>query len=173
MNNNLAEGWGQVTVAQQPSLETASLQNEMVDLNEVTKECVGAFEKELQALKAILRYDVLPYIKGSKEKMRVVFSNLLSSIIQHPPALTKLLVYLRCQKGVSETIDLTLPEGFTDYTISVYTNIFADSQWRQKNEHLINECAAALKSVGGQLECHTIVNTGCLYAMQIPGKQIE
>ncbi|MEP6847137.1 MAG: hypothetical protein ABI861_14090 [Panacibacter sp.] len=170
MNNHIGEVWRSERGEEQPSsLIVTNDPIEIVDLNNIVKECISDFGNEFLQLKAIFRYDLLPCIPSSKDKIVTLFSNIINSIIQHPPISTKLLVYVRSQLQ-PEIMDLSLPEGFENFSITVYTNITANDQWRNKNEGLIAQCASIVKGIGGQLTCYNIATTGCLYTLQVPGK---
>jgi len=171
MNQNWMDGHKALNIEALPmATEPQNFQAGTLDLNVIVAEQLASFKEDLDHLKAIIRYDVLPCINGSRGKVSHLFSNIISSIVKYPPALTKLIVYFRSQEASPEVMDLTLPDGFKLFTISIFTNIQATENWRLKNSTLIADCAAIIKSLEGTFATHFIVNTGCLYALHLPGK---
>src|SRR5689334_1228145 len=119
MNQNWMEGHKVEHIETQPqATKLQDIQGGMLDLNTIVAERLAAFEKDLDNLKAIIRYDVLPLIHGSREKVCDLFSNIISSIVKYPPALTKLFVYFRSQEANPEVMDLAVPAGLKMFTIS-------------------------------------------------------
>ncbi|HVG42104.1 MAG TPA: hypothetical protein VM888_10885 [Chitinophagaceae bacterium] len=175
MEKNVAEGLtgNNVATNYHQVVENKSYPKEIVDLNEVVKDCLSAVENELQRINAIVRYDALPLISGNKKKLLALFSNLFHSIIKHPPKATKLFIYVRSQRSSSDIMDLSLPDGYQNFTISVHTNILCNEAWQKVYEKALLENSSLLHSIGGFFTFNSIVNTGCLYTLQLPGKPIE
>jgi light-regulated signal transduction histidine kinase (bacteriophytochrome) len=143
-------------------------ENGLVNLNHVIQQLLQALAKEVKALQAIIRFDLLPFVKGNGTELYEVFENLFTSIINHPPAGNKLFIYIRCEKARSETMDLRLPEGFCLYTICVYTNIKVDEAWLHQHQQV--RARKLIQQMMGNLITHPITNTGCLYELELPGK---
>lgn len=142
----------------------------LVNLNEVVSKSLLTLHDKVKKLKAIIRQDFLPVVKGSEVAFTQVFHTLYGSIINYPPGATKLFIYTRCEKEVSEVMDMSLPEGFENYRICIYTNITTDAGWQQTYCPAIEEVKSILKSNNAQLSCQDITNTGCLYVISLPGK---
>lgn len=142
----------------------------LVDLNEVMQYELVARREKVQALQAIIRFDALPHISCTRPLIAEVFHHLLNSITEHPPAGTKLFIYIRCEKEMSEIMDLTLPEGFQRYEISVFTNINANESWQQQQQAALTDIKQKIESINGTFESFAIDKTGCLYKLVLPAK---
>jgi hypothetical protein len=144
----------------------------LVDLNEVVQYELIARRQQVQALQAIIRFDALPHITGTRPVAAQVFHHIFNSIIQHPPAGTKLFIYIKCEKERSEVMDLSLPEGWQPYEISVFTNINANESWQQQQQAARANIKQGIESSKGTFENFAIDKTGCLYKLVLPGKFI-
>jgi hypothetical protein len=173
MKNSVGASWSNNAASPQQANVEKEACFELVNLNDVLKDSLFSFEKELKNGKAIYRHDELPLVRGNKKELVQLFSNLLHSILYHPPVHTKLLIYFRVQKQGAEVMDLSLPDGFINYTVSVYTNILGDENWRLKNEALLNDCSSIVSEIKGYFTFYNISTTGCLYNLQLPGKDIK
>jgi signal transduction histidine kinase len=142
----------------------------LVDLNEVMQYELAVRREKIQALQAIIRFDALPQINGSRLLIAQVFHHILNSIIEHPPAGTKLFIYIRCEKEASEIIDLALAEGFQRYEMCVFTNINANESWQQQHQAILTDIRQSIESIQGTFESFAINKTGCLYKMMLPAK---
>ena len=142
----------------------------LVDLNEVMQYELAARREKIQALQAIIRFDALPQINCSRPLVAQVFHHLLNSIIEHPPAGTKLFIYIRCEKETNEIMDLNLTEGFHRYEISVFTNINANASWQQQQQAILTHIRQSIESIQGAFESFAIDKTGCLYKLVLPAK---
>lgn len=142
----------------------------LVNLNEVIQYELVARREKIQALQAIIRFDALPHINSTRPLATQVFHHILNSIIQHPPEGTKLFIYIRCEKEMSEIMDLSLPEGFQQHEISVFTNINANESWQQQQQAVLTDIRQSIESIQGTFESYAIDKTGCLYKLVLPAK---
>jgi hypothetical protein len=145
---------------------------ELTDLNEVIQYELIARRQQIQALQAIIRFDTLPIVNTLRPVMAQMFHLLFDSILQYPPSGTKLLIYIKCEKERSEIMDLSLPEGFQPFEISVFTNINANENWQQQQQAAISGIKQSAESIKGTFESFAIDKTGCLYKLVLPGKLI-
>ncbi len=143
---------------------------ELVNLNEIVQNNLIARRHKIEDLQAIIRYDVLPLVNGDALRFSKMFTLILNSILDHPPAGTKLFIYIKCEKDKSEILDLSLPEDFQHFAVSVYTNITTDASWQQLQQQHVEDINSMVQAVNGSFSHHSIVNTGCLYQMKLPGK---
>jgi hypothetical protein len=141
-----------------------------VNLNEVVHNNLVARRQKIEDLQAIIRYDALPVIKGDALMVSKTFSMILNSILDHPPAGTKLFIYIKCEKEKSEIMDLSLGKDFQYFALSIFTNITTDAHWHQAQQQHVEDIKTAIHQLFGSFNCHAITNTGCLYHMVLPGK---
>ena len=144
----------------------------LVNLNEVVQYHLLSRRPQIEALQAIIRFDALPHVATSRQDMGVLVSHLFNSILDNPPAGTKLFIYIRCEIEKTEVMDLSLPEGFQHYSIGVYTNIVADEAWQLVQQPVLAEMQAIAAKAHGNFIHHRIVKTGCLYQLVLPGKLV-
>lgn len=144
----------------------------LVDLNEVVQYELITRRQQIQALQAIIRFDALPHINNTRPVAAHMFHHIFNSIIQHPPAGTKLFIYIKCEKDRNEVMDLTLADGFQQYEISVFTNINANESWQQQQQAARANIKQGIESSKGSFESFAIEKTGCLYKLVLPGKFI-
>lgn len=172
MDNSMASFTGNnvgYSGAPAPHVLPLTDESSLVNLNLVVQNLLQAMQ-QVKELQAIIRFDLLPQVIGNDTELHEVFENLFTSIINHPPAGNKLFIYIRCEKAKSETMDLRLPEGFCLYTIGIYTNIKADERWLQLHQQQQERSKGIIQQMMGTLITHPITNTGCLYELELPGK---
>lgn len=154
----------------QPAPNVSALQ--LVNMNEVVQYHLLSRRQQVEALQAIIRLDVLPHVAGDGQGISKMFSHIFNSILNHPPAGTKLFIYIKCERENSEVMDLSLPQGFQRYLVSVFTNIIADEAWQQAQQPALADIATVVQKANGSFTSFNIVNTGCLYQIVLPGKLI-
>ena len=142
----------------------------LTDINEVVQYELISRQQQVQALQAIIRFDALPLVNTTRPVIAQMFHFIFDSIFQHPPSGTKLFVYIKCEKERTEVMDLSLPEGFQPYEISVFTNIIANENWQQQQQAAITGIRQGAESIKGTFENFAIDKTGCLYKLVLPGK---
>jgi len=174
MNNALSSLAGDQAnlrpVNAQPAPDTPGVT--LVNLNEVVQYHLLSRRQQIEALQAIIRLDVLPHISTGGQELSRMMSHIFNSILDHPPAGTKLFIYIKCEKEATEVMDLSLPEGFQQHLISVFTNIVADDAWQQLQQPVLDEMQRLAQSANGTFISFNIVKTGCLYQLVLPGKLI-
>jgi hypothetical protein len=146
--------------------------NVLTNINEVVQYELIARLQQIQALQAIIRFDALPLVNTSRPVVAQIFHFIFDSIFQHPPAGTKLFIYIKCEKERTEVMDLSLPVGFQPYEISVFTNIIANENWQQQQQAAITGIKQGIESIKGTFENFAIDKTGRLYKLVLPGKLI-
>ncbi len=172
MNNTLSslagEGANYFPASGQPPIGPAD--TPLVQMNEVVQHHLLSRRPQIEAMQVIIRYDALPQVAGSRQDVAALLSHVFNSILDNPPAGTKLFIYIRCEIDKSEIMDLTLPDGFQQYQISVYTNIVADESWQLQQQPVLAEMKALAERLKGTFDHYSIVKTGCLYQLVLPGK---
>ena len=142
----------------------------LVNMNEVVQHHLLSRRTQLEAMQVIIRFDALPHISGSREDVSALLSHVFNSILESPPGGTKLFIYIRCEKDKSEVMDLSLPEGFQQYCILVYTNIVADEAWQLVQQPVLTDMQQRTTCLNGSFTHYSITKTGCLYQLVLPGK---
>lgn len=142
----------------------------LVNMNEVVQHHLLSRRTQLEAMQVIIRFDALPHVSGSREDVSALFSHVFNSILESPPTGTKLFIYIRCEKEKSEVMDLTLPEGFQQHCILVYTNIVADKTWQLAQQPVLADMQYRTARLNGSFEHYSITKTGCLFQWVLPGK---
>ena len=144
----------------------------LVNLGEVMQYELLVRQPLMQQLQAIVRFDALPQVAGTQPQMARLFQLMLDSIVHHPPAGTKLLLYLKCERVATDILDLSLPEGFQQFGLSVFTNIIANEAWQLQQQAALAEMENLVLQAKGSFSFSAIVKTGCLYQVQLPGKPV-
>lgn len=160
------------TFGNKPAGDSLSADETLVNLNDMLQYELQVQQPRIQQLQAIVRFDTLPQVTGAQPSMARLFQLMLDSIIQYPPAGTKLLVYLKCERDTSEIMDLSLPVGYQQFGISVFTNIIAHQDWQLQQQAAITEMESLVQSAKGKFTFSPIIKTGCLYHLQLPGKSV-
>ena len=142
----------------------------LVSMNEVVQYHLISRRQQIEAMQAIIRFDALPHVTAGREVISKMISLIFNSILDYPPAGTKLLIYIKCEPEKSEVMDLSLPEGFQQFVISVYTNIITDEAWQQEQQQPLAELQALVEGAAGSCSHYHIAKTGCLYNLLLPGK---
>lgn len=142
----------------------------LVNMNEVVQYHLISRRQQIEALQAIIRFDALPQVSASREAISKMVNLIFNSILDFPPAGTKLLIYIKCEPENPEIMDLSLPEGFQQYAISVYTNIITDEAWQQAQQQPLTEMQTLAEGAAGTFSSYNIAKTGCLYSLLLPGK---
>ena len=142
---------------------------EVTDLDEVFRDVLNKYTVEKGI---IFRLDKLPSVNGNREHVRFLFDALISMVVNHPPANSKLFLYVKCspEKVDSDIMDLRLAPGNALYKIDVYSNITTDKNWEMLYLEKLKECALEATKISGNFSFSPIMNTGCLFSLTLPGK---
>ena len=141
-----------------------------VDLNEIVQTICNGYTTTGKSF--ILRSDRLPHVNGNKEALILLFSELIYTIISHPPQNSKLFLYITCreQPQDAEVMDLRFTGNFKMYLIDLHTNITSDELWMNLYKNKLEECSVLIHQIGGSFSFFPICNTGCLFSISLPGK---
>lgn len=142
----------------------------LADMNEAVQQYLHSRQGQAGAAQAIIRLDALPLLLGHRQDVYQLVCHLFNSILAHPPAGTRLLLYVKCEIEKSEIMDLSLPAGLQPFVISVYTNIVADEAWQQQQQPALARLHTLAAHLQGSFTSYRIANTGCLYRLVLPGK---
>jgi len=152
--------------------QQGSLENEqpIVDLNEIVETICGTYAAEGKSF--ILRSEKLPHVNGKKETLHLLFGEVISMIINHPPPKSKLFLYITCKEATpdAEVIDMRLANDIKLFQIDFHTNITSDEQWTALYKAKLTECSVLLRQHGSSFTFFPICNTGCLFSISLPGK---
>lgn len=150
---------------------SAATDQEQIDLNDILRTVLEKY-KEAEHKNFILRFDILPFVTGSKDQFICLFDALIKMIISHPPDKSKLFLYVKCsrQNLEEDIIDLSLNKESAMYRIDFYSNITTDAQWEVDYNATLSDCAMQANKNGGNFSFSPISNTGCLFSLILPGK---
>src|SRR5215212_9454795 len=112
-----------------------------ISLNGLFNESMRKAQTHLQNLNVIVRCEFLPDIKGDKGEMTILLDTLISLVVSHPSAGSKLFLYVDCEaENSSDVLDLSLEEGCKRYLIKFYSNILSNENWKEYNKDLLVKC---------------------------------
>lgn len=145
---------------------------EDVNLNQIFQSVMKKHIPEEKRTLSIVRSDKLPFVCGKEEHLTRMFDALIVMIISHPPAASKLFLYIKCeiQTKDPEIIDLRLVQDYQMYTLYFHTNITTDAQWKLIHKDKLSECAVLAERNKGCFSFYSIANTGCIFSLSLPGK---
>lgn len=141
-----------------------------VNLNEIVQDTIERMKHGPVQSRAIIRYDELPVVVGSPEKLNQLFGILFHSIVAQGAITTKPFVYIKCSRQQDDILDLSIPTNTGIFSLAVYSNIAANHIWLEQHKADIETMNVILKNLHGNLHYSTIENTGCLYLITLPGK---
>src|SRR5688500_3831427 len=133
MNQSLTPQEQQDIQPRHPQLKIAEDQGP-VNLNEVVQEIIGNMKQGSGQSRAIIRFEALPVVTGSPEKLQELFVILLHSIVVQGSSTTKPFIYIRCAQQENEVMDLSIPANTGLYSLAVYTNIVANHAWLEQHQ---------------------------------------
>lgn len=142
-----------------------------INLNELVQSITQAYTVEGNSL-FILRLDKLPVVVGERQVLTHLFATLLAMMVNHPPANSKLFMYIKCveEQDEPDILDLRVTEGTRMYQMHFHTNINTDEGWQLFCKDRLAECGLIAQQHKGNFNFHTISNTGCLFSLTLPGK---
>src|SRR3712207_4744267 len=75
-----------------------------IDLNGVVQNNLAERKDKIKETQAIIRYDVLPQVRGDASGIIRMFQFIFNSILEYPPAGTKLFIYIRCERHATDVM---------------------------------------------------------------------
>ncbi len=140
---------------------------EQVNLTEVLQQAFQQLRRR-EGFDMIARFEKLPAIQADKEAMVAVFSDLMQTIMSHPPSGSRLFLYVAGEdKGLLQEEE---PHKAKAYKINFYTNIFTDDAWKTTCHDTLAECRAVLARYNAGFVVNEIKSTGCLFSISLFGK---
>ena len=133
--------------------------NQLTNFNDVVQYELITRQQQIHALQAIIRFDALPHVKGDKAVMANIIHYIFNSILSNPPAGTKLLIYIKCEKERTEVMDLSVTDDFQNFDISVFTNIIANESWQLQQQPQMAALKQMVESVHGTFNSFAIEKT--------------
>src|SRR5215204_1102574 len=127
MNNSFIATMNSNIQRARAGLETSSTalcKGDLVDLNRLVQQVFEDQHLNVAKLQTIVRCDTLPMVQGRVQLLLALFRSFLGLILDNPPQKSKLFIYVKCECKETDIIDMTLPEGFADYRVSIYTNSY-------------------------------------------------
>lgn len=143
----------------------------LVNLRAIIASDFSRIEEKINRLRAIIRCDVLPWVQENEISYSKLFQILIGTIVDHPPAASKLFIYIRCEKQNNEVLDMS-EHDFELFKISIHTNIDTDEHWLQLYQQKIEAIKNSYGMAGSTFNYNVIKNTGCLYSITVAGKLI-
>jgi hypothetical protein len=133
------------------------------DLNGIVAGVIAASKDRLSELGAIVRQDELAPARGDAEDFKILFSNLLEIILNHPPKSCKLFIYIRSVQNDPAADDKMV-------TVSIYTNTDYHPGSEKMYAALLSQCGNLCEKYGGGFIYHLVSNTSCLFTINLQGK---
>jgi hypothetical protein len=99
-----------------------------------------------------------------------LFDDLLGMILNHPPRASRLFLYVDCEEGYSDVIDMNVEKGFERYIIKFHTNVTTHDNWKLVNSQTLVNCRQILSKYNANLAVNEISKTGCLFSLSLQGK---
>ena len=141
----------------------------MLSLNEMFKESMRKIMKEPSASKIITRCENLPYIRGNKEDILVLFEELIMMIVNDKTAPSPLLLYIDCVE-VKDDQPLDISEGFNTYILKFRTNISPSKNWEAEHGKALAKCREIVSAHNAIFLINSSNQTGCIFSITLPGK---
>jgi light-regulated signal transduction histidine kinase (bacteriophytochrome) len=146
---------------------------EKVDLNEVIKEIISLYKKQIEETQAIIHFDNLPSLQTNKTPFRQVFQNLLSNALKYH------------KKGAAPLIIVSSKETSADWQFEVKDNgIGINPEYFEKIfiifQQLHNKdqypgtgmglaiCKKIVQNLGGKMWVESNENSGSIFYFTIP-----
>jgi hypothetical protein len=142
----------------------------LLSLNDIFRESLKKAQATVDSVHTIVRCENLPQIKGNHEDVATFFDLLLSTIFNHPPAGSRLFLYVDCNEYNEKPEDSILPFGSKRYLLKFHTNVATSKSWHATNDNTIAICKQILSNLNGNLVVNNVSSTGCLFAVTLPGK---
>lgn len=142
----------------------------LLDLNSVLQESLKKAQARVDHLQLIVRCESLPQIKADHEEMVKLFDDLLGMILNHPPTASRLFLYVDCEEGSSDVIDMNVEKSFERYIIKFHTNVTTHDSWKLLNSQTLVNCRQILSKYNANLAVNEISKTGCLFSLSLQGK---
>lgn len=142
----------------------------MLDLNDVFKDSIKEYQSGSSKNSIIIRCETLPVIEAVKNQMIQLFNDLISMIMNFPPAGSRLFLYVDCEEVKPEKLNGSANMNLREFTIKFHTNISTNDIWKKENEKLLVSCEQLVLSHKGSFGVKNINNTGCLFSLTFPGK---
>jgi hypothetical protein len=95
-----------------------------IDLNGIVAGVIAASKERLMELQAIVRQDELAPARGEEHDLRVLFTDLLEIILNHPPQNGKLFIYIRSVQNDPASDNKMV-------TVSIHTNTDYHPEWEK------------------------------------------
>lgn len=151
------------------TLETRQLPG-LLSLNDVLQESLKKAQAQVDKAQLIVRCETLPHVRIEHGEMMKVFDDLLNMILNQSLPPSRQFLYVDCEEGMRDVIDMSLSEGMKRYVIKLHTNITTHDNWKLVNSKVLMNCKQILSRHSGNLVVNDISSTGCLFSVSLPGK---
>jgi hypothetical protein len=138
---------------------------ETVSLNEIFKECMKEVQSQFE-VNIIVRCQSLPDIQGNKQELSCLFHTLMTMIVGHSNASSRLFLYVDCEEEIFSGSDSL--ETNKNFIIRFHSNISITEDWEKLNEEALEKCNNILSYHNGNFKVN--LNSGCLFSLTFPGK---
>lgn len=142
----------------------------VVDLNGILQGTLQRYGAAIRAQNLVLRCQALPRVEGDAGQLSRLFDGLVGAILSHPPAGARFLLHVDCgEERNPGVIDLSLAPGQRRYCIQFHTNVTVTEEWKAVHGQFIADSTAIIAQQNGTFKVNEIKNTGCLFAISLPG----
>ena len=142
----------------------------MLSLNEMFKESMRKIMAEPSDVKIITRCENLPYIRGNKNDVFVLFEELIKLIVTDKTAPSTLFLYIDCEELKVDNKQQHFSEGFNTYVIKFRTNISPTKNWEAEHETALAKCREIVSAHNAIFLVNSSNQTGCIFSITLPGK---
>ncbi len=147
-----------------------ALMGTSLSLNAVLNSSVKKAQQLFNSIDIILRCEPLPRVKGNPEEWKELFETLVRIIISYPQAGYRLFLFIGCQEIIYKNGDNSANEDQLRFLIRFHTNITTREDWKNKHAAELERCRLLIEMQNGTLQVNNIINTGCVFAVTLPGK---
>ena len=141
-----------------------------VSLNDLFSESMRKAQAANDRLKVIVRCETLPLVRVNQRDMTQVFDTLIALILSQSVKTSTIYLYIDCEESKESVGAQPATEGWRYFSIRFHTNISTTGNWRDQHADALQKCSRIVASHQGTLQVNSVVNTGCLYTISLPGK---
>ena len=140
-----------------------------LSLNAVLNNSVKKAQQAFPSQRIILRCEPLPRVKGNPDDWKELFDNLVRLIVSYPPPGYRLFLFIGCEEVPGKNgQQVSFDNSY--FLVRFHTNITTREDWVTANAPVLERCRLIIERLKGTLLVNNITNTGCVFAVTLPGK---